>query len=905
MAVALWAVAFSVVTGGGVVGSTPAGATTPPKGAIFATSSPAVLPTGLAQPAGSLTITLSAAGSLTSGATLVLQIAPSAGSGIVDWENYDVSAEAVTVSRVGALGDALDMVLGKKSANTAATIKLTQITVSTTEVAGAIVVTPTLTGVVFTPSSATDATVLQTPPNAPTVTLVAESQPQLSTGDSDGAAGTWTLSMSGDIAAGSGWAAGSTLTITISPPSGSNCVGEGYLYFAGTPAATVSTTSGVSSTPSISPSVENDDTCSASQPNELKISFINSVYFVTASKTVVQIAISGIRYAVGTTATAIGTGRVRVTASFSASSSTVTTASASNGTVEAAEVSDGTPPGGGSPGGGSSGGGSPGGAPTGTAATPLVLKANTPAVTVLQNAYGAPISPVHVVESSSTHVPVGYVCLTLSSGAEFDATAGGSVTVPSGNGTASATVTYQGGSATAAPTVEFDVSKASTTAGEYTVSDLAVDADTKTGPVAITATYGTSASCTEDTGTLGSATGFTVTSTPVTRIYGATPDATAAAELEHQFDALGTDCPGRVGARPVVLATDSHYPDALSSAYLASSLGTGELLTPTRSLSAATANAIRLEGITQVYIVGGPLAVSSAVSQQLESTLAYNCGGSTPLTSDGSVHIEVVRISGATEYDTAQWVAEYPDASNVGSLDVTGAYTGTNRTGGTGRYNDTAGRSSAAPDTSTTLPTAIVANGRSFQDAESASVLSYADRLPILLTTPESLSPQVASVITSLGIKQVIVMGGQLAVSNAVVSSLEALGVSAIRIAGKDATDTAVQLADFEMASKSEHLGAGWSGSGGVIVARGDYFTDGLAGAIVAAGAGRTHTHGPEPLLLCVDPSTVGPYLSAFLSKAGRTGIDGVTADRVTSLTVLGGPQAVSTAVVTTMTGDL
>jgi hypothetical protein len=136
-------------------------------------------------------------------------------------------------------------------------------------------------------------------------------------------------------------------------------------------------------------------------------------------------------------------------------------------------------------------------------------------------------------------------------------------------------------------------------------------------------------------------------------------------------------------------------------------------------------------------------------------------------------------------------------------------------------------------------------------------------------------------------------------------SSLESLGVTALRVGGKDATDTAVQLADLEMASKTGHLGAGWSGSGAVTVARGDYFTDGLAGAIVAAGAGRTHTHEPEPLLLCTDPSAVGPYLSGFLAEAGRTGVDGETSDKVTSLTVLGGPEAVTPSVVTTMTDDL
>ena len=406
---------------------------------------------------------------------------------------------------------------------------------------------------------------------------------------------------------------------------------------------------------------------------------------------------------------------------------------------------------------------------------------------------------------------------------------------------------------------------------------------------------------------MGEATAFKVVapSTVVTQIYGSTAAATAAAELEHQFDAKGTACPGRSGARPVVLATDANYPDALASAYLAGHLQTGELLTPTASLSAVTADAIREEGITNVYVVGGPLAVSTAVVKQLESTLAYNCGGTSPITAAHPVYVQVTRIYGQTLYDTAQWVAEYPSATQVGTVDVAGAYGSANRAGGTGLYNDTAGSASSAPPTATPLPTAIVATGRSFQDAESAGVLSYADHLPILLTTTTTLSPEVASAISALQIEQVVVMGGPLAVSDAVVTALESLGVSVLRIAGQTATDTAVQLADFEMGSSTGHVGLAWSGTGGVAVARGNYYSDGLAGAVVAAGQSHTSSGRPEPLLLTVDPTTVGPYLTAFLERAGTGGIDGNRSDTVTTLTVLGGPDAVSKTTVQSMRNDL
>jgi putative cell wall-binding protein len=896
--VAAVVLATALVVGGSfIVGSSSAGATGVPTGSISATSAPPIPSTGTAEPAGSLTVTLSA-GSLPSGSTLALQVEPSTGSGYIDWDDYHIAAHTISVEEFAASTTYLDIELGAKDPTDEATIDVTQVSFNTDDDAGSVVVTARMSnGVTFAPSTAIDGSIVKTPPKAPTSTITARSRPDVYTGSTSGAGGEWTLTMSGDSATGSGWKAGAALTIDVAPPSGTNCAGAGYLYFVGTPTVTVEGVTGASATPTVAASLAGVSPCDTARPNELRLTFENAVYFDSTIRGTVTVTISGVHYAVGTTTTAMGTGDVQVSASFSGSLPDVTTAGASNATIQITPTAPATPPA--TPTGSGTGGSSPtqnGGA--------LGVKADTPAVTVLPDAYDARISPVEVVGTTTAHVPAGYVCLSLSDGS-FDTAATPAVAVAAGDGVAGGTATYQEESGTGASIVEFQVSKASTTADRYSVSGLAVNAPADTGRVDVKVTRGTNASCAQDTVLVGSTTAFTVSGTPVTRIYGATPDATAAAELEHQFDAQGTACPGRSGARPVVLATDARYPDALASAYLASSLGTGELLTPITSLSAATADAIRLEGITQVYIVGGPLAVSTGVAQQLESTLAYNCGGTAPLTSAGPVHIEVTRIAGTTQYDTAEWVAEYPPAGTVGSLDVTGAYVGSDRTGGTGRYNDTTGNGSAAPATSSTLPTAIVATGTAFQDAESASVLAYADRLPILLTTPTTLSPQATSVISDLGIKQVVVMGGPLAVSDDVVSSLEALGVSVLRVAGHTATDTAVQLADFEMGQRGGHLGAGWTGNGGVTVARGDFYSDGLAGAIVAAGAGPTHPHGPEPLVLCQDPSAAGPYLSSFLTGAGRTGIDGNAADRIATLTVLGGPDAVSPSVVATMTADL
>ena len=379
-----------------------------------------------------------------------------------------------------------------------------------------------------------------------------------------------------------------------------------------------------------------------------------------------------------------------------------------------------------------------------------------------------------------------------------------------------------------------------------------------------------------------------------TRIAGATPDATAAAELEHQFDAAAGHCPGSTSTRPVVLATDKTYPDALASATLARSLGTGTLLTSPEELSSAASSAIAQEGITHVVVVGGTLAVSTAVVNALEATRTTACGGGP----GSGGHVTVTRIAGATEYETAAEIAAAASAGGVGTLDLSGAYAGTNTTGGEGRYNDTAGSASGAPASSGALATAVLATGSGFQDAEAASTLAYAERLPILLTTPTSLSTPSRTALGSLHVSQVVVVGGPYAVSDAVVSSLEEMGVSVLRVAGRDATDTAVELARLE--TSPAPTGAGWQGTGDLTVAQGAYFSDGLAGAVVAADG--PSSNAPEPLVLTENPTTVGAPLTSFLRTAGTTGIGGRA---VTRFTVLGGELALSAQTVDQMGADL
>jgi putative cell wall-binding protein len=385
----------------------------------------------------------------------------------------------------------------------------------------------------------------------------------------------------------------------------------------------------------------------------------------------------------------------------------------------------------------------------------------------------------------------------------------------------------------------------------------------------------------------------------VTVVYGPTADATAAAELTRAFAYEKGSCPP---ARDAVVATTKEYQDALASQYLAQDLATGTLLTPSTSLARVTATTLRKEGVKTVYIVGGPLAVTRAVANEIGQLTAYECGGASRGRSTGKIVVH--RIYGKNQYATAMKVAELvgPGAAKA----FPGAYTTTNTTGGTGRYNDTAGTGSAAPRGA--VPTAILASGQEFQDAQSASVLSYRTKLPLLLTPASTLSSTAVAAIEKLHVQQVILMGGPLAVSDTVEAALVAeTGVSVLRVAGKDYTDTARELARFEAAAAPE--GLGWTFGHRVMVARGNGFTDGLAGAVLDSPF-NTAT-GPEdtvrPLLLTRSPASVGASLSTFLRGIGDRGRSaGTTATEVvTALTVLGGPKAVPMAEIAAMETDL
>lgn len=308
---------------------------------------------------------------------------------------------------------------------------------------------------------------------------------------------------------------------------------------------------------------------------------------------------------------------------------------------------------------------------------------------------------------------------------------------------------------------------------------------------------------------------------------------------------------GAVSPTSVVLTTDAYFADALSASYLAKAHNSGILLTPPGFLSPETSRELLLQQPSTIYVLGGTAAISAAVITQIN---ALYPAGSAPA---------ITRIGGIDQFATNKMVNQSVPASTVGSINLTGAFANNTYNTAGGMTSNTGPANVAAG----TAKTAIVASGTNYPDALAAAVLANKDHLPIILTSgvgsPSTVSQttlpaSAVSQLTSLGIQQVIAVGGPVALSNGDVAQIQGMGIPVLRIGGVDATDTARLLAQFEEAY------AGFNGGGPVYVARGNYYTDALVSAPYLASASIN-----QPLLLTEDTATAGPYLTSYLNSVG------------------------------------
>ncbi|WP_122260787.1 cell wall-binding repeat-containing protein [Ornithinimicrobium cerasi] len=243
------------------------------------------------------------------------------------------------------------------------------------------------------------------------------------------------------------------------------------------------------------------------------------------------------------------------------------------------------------------------------------------------------------------------------------------------------------------------------------------------------------------------------------------------------------------GVGTVYVATGTAFPDALAAAARAGSLGGPVLLVRPTSVPGVTATELRRLQPDRVVVVGGTLAVSAGVESSLRTLLP---------------DATVVRRAGGDRYQTAALIARDLPAADV----------------------------------------VYVATGADFPDALAGAARAGSVDGPVLLVRHGSVPPSTRAELQRLAPDRIVVLGGTLAVSDAVVTALGSYG-TVERVAGANRYATAAEVSRALATSQDVYIATGLD------------WPDALAGA---ARAGATDS----PVLLVRTGSVPGPTWAAL-----------------------------------------
>ena len=218
------------------------------------------------------------------------------------------------------------------------------------------------------------------------------------------------------------------------------------------------------------------------------------------------------------------------------------------------------------------------------------------------------------------------------------------------------------------------------------------------------------------------------------------------------------------GADQVVVARGDVFADALAGSLLAGQLDAPILLSEGSQLTEITADTIETladGGTVDAFILGGLEALDTPVEEQL---------------ADLDAVAGVDRVSGETRFETAEDMA-----ATVGAQAEFGQAPRDGEEGGE------------------LLTTGILATGFVFADALMSAPLAFADTHPLLLSTVDELHPAAERAFVEHDVEQVLLAGGEGALSAQVEADLEALGINVVRVhdPGGDRTATAAAFASL------------------------------------------------------------------------------------------------------------
>ena len=299
----------------------------------------------------------------------------------------------------------------------------------------------------------------------------------------------------------------------------------------------------------------------------------------------------------------------------------------------------------------------------------------------------------------------------------------------------------------------------------------------------------------------------------------------------------------------VILASGETLVDGAVTAGLAGREKAPVLLTPPNGLRGDVAAFLDRHRISTVIVVGGSSSVPRRVLDQIAAL---------------DVEPTVRRIAGADRFATAAAVAV--------EIDSDATWCGTDDT------------------------VAVLANGSDERLADVVAIgpLAYARELPVLLTRGSELPDAAASFLRSQRIDRVVIVGGESAVSDAVMSPLLAAGVDEIERVAASRT-ASVETAMAELMTKDCLHELEPSKNFVALVGRGSVVDAVAAGPTLGAGFDGS---GPIPLLLVSKP--LPRAVQSFLSRT-PSAVDG--RKNHVQIVAIGGRGAIDEATMTAAVG--
>ena len=297
---------------------------------------------------------------------------------------------------------------------------------------------------------------------------------------------------------------------------------------------------------------------------------------------------------------------------------------------------------------------------------------------------------------------------------------------------------------------------------------------------------------------------------------------------------------GGLGTVPsAFVASGESLVDSISVAGLAGYVDAPILLTPTDSLHGGVADFIEDYGVSTVYVLGGPAAVSDATVTAIEGL---------------SASPTATRIAGDDRYATAAAIGAMIDAES--------SWCGTNAV------------------------SAVLINGSSDAMAFGVAVqtIAYRLQLPVLMTATDELPDATAEYITANDVEHVQIVGGTGTVSADVASALTTLGVDTVtRVPGDTASAVSVALAQMAVNGCGDALGL--VSSDRVALVRGN--PDGVVAAPILASSLAGGFLVPPLVVGDTLPASVSDYLAATPKAIGANKLN-------LGIVAIGGTAAVS-----------